>query len=251
MKRWMVLSYGVAAYTVGLASLFYMIGWLGNWVPGSIDAAPRGSLAMAATINLFVFLAFCIQHSVMARPAFKKALIKILPPATERSTYVLCSGVALTAMMWLWQPLGGQIWHFENQPLRCLIHSVYALGWVVLVGSTFALNHFDLFGLRQVWLAFRQRPYTELDFATPGPYRFVRHPIYVGWITLAWATPDMTWTHFVFALATTAYIAKAITWEEQDLVEHHGATYQAYQRSTPKLIPRTPSTEPTATPLEV
>lgn len=237
MKRWMTLSYGIAAYCIGMASLFYMIGWLGNWVPRSIDAAPSGTLASAALINLFVFLAFGIQHSVMARPAFKKVLTKLIPESAERSTYVLCSGVCLTAMMLLWQPMGGQIWKIEYQPLRCVMHGIYVLGWAVLVGSTFALNHFDLFGLRQVWLQFRGKPYEHLEFSTPGPYRFVRHPIYVGWIILAWATPDMTWTHFAFAVATTVYIAKAITWEEKDLVEYHGQAYEEYCNTTPKLIP--------------
>ena len=173
----------------------------------------------------------------MARPAFKKALTKLVPESAERSTYVLFSGIFLTAMMLLWQPMGGDIWRIEYLPVRCLLHGIYALGWVVLVGSTFALNHFDLFGLRQVWLQFQGQPYSDLKFATPGPYRFVRHPIYVGWIILAWATPEMTWTHFAFAVATTLYIAKAITWEEKDLVNYHGDLYRAYQNATPKLIP--------------
>ncbi|HBE67004.1 MAG TPA: hypothetical protein DDW52_02540 [Planctomycetaceae bacterium] len=240
MKRWIILLYGLCAYGFAMASLFYMIGWLGNWLPRSIDAAPSESLAIAALINLFVFVAFGIQHSVMARPAFKKALTKLIPESAERSTYVLCSGVCLFAIMLLWQPMGGQIWKVDNQPLRCVLHSIYAIGWVVLVGSTFALNHFDLFGLRQVWLQFRGKPYTHLEFAAPGPYRFVRHPIYVGWIILAWATPDMTWTHLVFAVATTLYIVKAIGWEEKDLVDYHGKVYESYRDRTPKLIPSLP-----------
>ena len=238
MKSWGILLYGIGAYAVGMASLFYMIGWLGNWIPNSIDSAPTSSFAASVTINLFVFIAFCIQHSVMARPEFKRSWTKIIPESAERSTYVLFSGVALGAMMLLWQPLGGPIWQLENQALRCVLHSIYAVGWVILVGSTFALNHFDLFGLRQVWLQFRKQPYSHLEFETPGPYRLVRHPLYVGWLTLAWATPDMTWTHLAFALATTGYILKAITWEEKDLIEIHGDTYRAYQRSTPKLIPQ-------------
>ncbi len=239
LKRVTILTYGIFAYCIGLASLVYMMGWLGNIVvPRSIDSQPVCSLAVAIGINAAVFLAFCVQHSVMARPRFKAWWTKIIPACTERSTYVLTSGMALFAVMLCWQPLGGNIWSLEYQPLRCTIHTLYLAGWVILVGSTFALNHFDLFGLRQVWLQFRGKPYTPLAFSTPGPYRLVRHPLYVGWLTLAWATPDMSIAHLAFALATTAYILKAIRWEEKDLVDYHGETYRAYQQATPKLIPK-------------
>ncbi|GAB5407232.1 MAG: isoprenylcysteine carboxylmethyltransferase family protein [Aureliella sp.] len=238
MNRISILCYGVLSYVVGLASILYMIGWLGNFaVPLSIDSQPVGAVWTAATINLFVFMVFCIQHSAMARPAFKSWWTKLVPESIERSTYVLFSGVALLAVMLCWQPLGGQIWLVENQPLRCVLHTVYLLGWAILFGSTFALNHFDLFGLRQAWLHFRRIPYTQLQFSTPGPYRWVRHPLYVGWLTLAWATPSMTAAHLTFALATTAYILVAIRWEEKDLVDIHGDLYKDYQVQTPMLIP--------------
>lgn len=242
MKRAAILAYGVLSYTVGSASLLFMIGWLGNFVPRSIDSRPVSYLWEAVAINLFVFAAFSIQHSVMARPAFKAWWTKVIPQAAERSTYVLASGLAMFLMMLSWQPMGGTIWSVEYQPVRCILHTVYLLGWGILVGSTFALNHFDLFGLRQTWLYFRNRPYVELEFKTPGPYRFVRHPLYVGWLTLAWATPNMTFAHFAFAILTTVYILVAIGWEEKDLVDYHGDDYRRYRESTPMLIPSLPGT---------
>ena len=239
MKRAAILLYGIGSYAAGMASLVYMIGWLGNiLIPRSMDSPATSSLGYAVIINLTVFLVFCVQHSLMARPAFKKWWTKIIPESAERSTYVLFSGLALFAVMLCWQPMGSDIWRIESQAVRCVIHTLYVVGWAILVGSTFALNHFDLFGLRQVWLQFRNRPYTHLDFATPGPYRLVRHPLYVGWLTLAWATPDMTVAHLAFALGTTAYILVAIRWEERDLVEFHGDLYEDYRQQTPMLIPK-------------
>ena len=246
-SRLPILVYGIAAYCVGFASLVYMIGWLGNFlVPISIDSQPTQSLAVPLAINTVVFLVFCVQHSVMARPKFKERWTKVIPESAERATYVLFSGVALFVVMLCWQPLGGHLWNIENQPIRCTLHTLYVAGWAILVGSTFALNHFDLFGLRQVWLQFRGKPYTPLKFATPGPYKLVRHPLYVGWLTLAWATPSMSIAHLAFALATTAYILKAIRWEEIDLIEMHGDTYRSYQRQTPMLIPNSLPAKKTA-----
>jgi len=239
MKRAAILLYGIGSYAAGMASLVYMIGWLGNiLIPRSMDSPATNSLGYAVIINLTVFLVFCVQHSLMARPAFKKWWTRIIPESTERRTYVLFSGLALFAVMLCWQPMGGDIWRVENQAIRCAIHPLYVVGWGILVGSTFALNHFDLFGLRQVWLQFRNRPYTHLEFATPGPYRLVRHPLYAGWLTLAWATPDITIAHLPFALGTTAYILVAIRWEERDLVEFHGELYEDYRQQTPMLVPK-------------
>ena len=242
-RRFLILIYGIASYLIGMASLVYMMGWLGYiFVPKSIDSEPQHPLLLALAINALAFLGFSIQHSVMARPAFKRWWTRIIPKEAERSTYVLFSGVAMFALMFAWSPLGGTVWKIESQPIRCLLHTTYLGGWAILVASTFSLNHFDLFGLRQVWLQFRGREYTDLKFATPGPYRIVRHPLYVGWLTLAWATPNMTVAHLLFALGTTVYILTAIRWEEKDLVEVHGAKYQAYQAETPMLIPRIKST---------
>ncbi len=239
MKRLLVLMYGLFAYTVGMGSLVCLMGWLGNFlVPRPVDSEPTMSLGVAALINAALFAVFAIQHSVMARPAFKDWWTRFVPRSIERSTYVLLSGLAMMLIVGFWQPMGIVIWDVRNSAGQFALYGLFAIGWVILVGSTFILNHFDLFGLRQVWLRFRGKPYTHLDFATPGPYRMVRHPLYVGWITLAWATPTMTIAHLGFAVAATAYILFAIQLEERDLVEFHGESYVKYRERTPMLIPR-------------
>jgi len=178
-----------------------------------------------------------VQHSVMARPGFKRAWTRIVLEPIERSTYVLFSNVAMILLFWLWQPLGGEVWTVENPAARALIYGVYALGWLIVLVSTFLIDHFDLFGLRQVWLHLRGREYTHPRFQMHTAYRFVRHPIYVGWITLFWATPTMTGAHLLFALMTTAYILVAIPLEERDLVAAHGELYEEYRRRVPMLVP--------------
>ena len=238
MRKTLILLYGLGCYAVGLGTLVYMIGWLGNFVvPRSIDSVPSGSIGMAMLVNLCAFLGFGLQHSIMARPWFKEWWTKFIPHAAERSTYVLASGIALLTVMLIWQPMGIVIWNVTNPYMRSSLNVLYGIGWVILVGSTFALNHFDLFGLRQVWLQYIGQSYKQLQFAIPGPYRVVRHPIYVGWLTLAWAAPTMTAAHFAFAATTTIYILIAIQFEERDLVGFHGETYTRYREQTPMLIP--------------
>jgi len=238
MHRLLLLGYGIASYAVGMASIVYMMGWLGNFaVPRSIDSAPAGPIGLALVINATVFALFCLQHSVMARPRFKQWWTQIIPKSAARSTYILISGVMLFVAMLCWQPMGMAVWHVESTPGRVILYSLYGFGWIVLVSSTFALNHFDLFGLRQVWMASRNQPCGPLKFATPGPYRMVRHPLYVGWMTLVWATPTMSVAHLAFAVATTVYILLAIQIEERDLLAAHGTDYADYQKSTPMLIP--------------
>ena len=239
MKRVTTMACALGCYAAGMASLFYMIAWLVNaGVPITIDSAAAKPIAQALLINAGLFALFGIQHSVMARPAFKRWWTQFVPQELERGIYCLASGLALVAIMLLWQPTGVMVWNVENTIGKGLLYGVYALGWVVLVGSTFALNHFDLFGLRQAWLKSRNAEYSDLEFSTPGPYRMVRHPIYVGWITLVWATPNMSLSHLMFAVATTAYILFAIRLEERDLVAHHGDKYTNYCKTTPMLIPR-------------
>ncbi|MCA9149854.1 MAG: isoprenylcysteine carboxylmethyltransferase family protein [Planctomycetales bacterium] len=239
MGRFAIFVYAVASYAIGMASLVYMVAWLGNfWVPNAIDAPAVVNVQRAAIVNSLLFGAFAIQHSVMARPWFKSWWTRIVPKPAERATYVLTSGLALFALMLLWQPLGGIVWNVETPLLRTLLYAGYGIGWAILVSSTFCLCHFDLFGLRQAWLHFTERPHTPLSFATPGFYRFVRHPIYVGWITLAWLTPTMTISHLAFAVATSVYILLAIRWEERDLVAIHGDDYERFRLTTPMLIPR-------------
>lgn len=238
MKRSLILMYGLLSYAIFFATFLYAIGFIGNFlVPVSIDGAPRVPFTEALLINLGLLGVFAIQHSLMARPFFKRWLTGWIPVAAERSTYVLASSVALIALFVLWQPMGGIIWQIDNQVARCVTHSLFALGWIVVFVSTFLINHFDLFGLRQIWLNWKGRDYTPLAFGTPWLYRLVRHPLYVGWLLVFWSAPTMTVAHLVFAVATTAYILIGIQLEERDLLNVH-PEYAAYRRRVPMLIPR-------------
>jgi len=242
LKRSLVLAYGIVSYAVFFGVYLYAIGFVGNFlVPRSMDSAATGTFAAALAVDLALLLAFALQHSVMARPAFKRWWTQFIPEAAERSTYVLASSIAMIALFVFWRPLGGVVWSVESPVPAFLLYVAFGFGWLLLLVSTFCINHFDLFGLRQVWLYFTGKPYTALAFTTPGPYRFVRHPIYVGWLFAFWATPTMTLTHLVFALATTAYILIAIRFEEHDLVDEFGDTYRNYRRDVPGLVPFTRS----------
>jgi protein-S-isoprenylcysteine O-methyltransferase Ste14 len=238
LHRSAVFAYGVASYLVTLVTFGYIAGFMGNFlVPKPLDAPATGPFWPALLINLGLITLFSLQHSVMARPAFKKWWTRYVPEAAERSTYVLFSCLALVVLFAFWQPMGGTIWEVKNQTGRTVLYALYALGWALLFASTYFINHFDLFGLRQVWLHLRGREYTSLNFGTPILYKYVRHPLYIGWFTTFWATPTMTVAHLVFALGTTAYILLAIRWEERDLVTFH-PEYEEYRQRVPKFIPR-------------
>lgn len=238
-KRLTVFLYGVSCYVVFFATFLYAIGFIGNlWVPRSIDSPSDGGIVANVVIDLLLLLIFSIQHSVMARPAFKRWWTRFIPEPAERSTYVLASSLALILLFVFWRPLGGAIWSVDGMAANVL-YGIYAFGWLLLVASTFAVDHFDLFGLRQIWLYLRGKPYTDIKFKTLGPYRLVRHPIYVGWLLIFWATPTMTATHLLFAVATTAYILIAIRFEEKDLIDHLGDDYRHYRERVPALIPFT------------
>jgi protein-S-isoprenylcysteine O-methyltransferase Ste14 len=222
-----------------LGVFLYAVGFIGGFlVPTQLDGPLQGSLSVAIAINLLLLSVFAVQHSLMARPGFKQWWMRFVPAPIERSTYVLFTNLALILLFWQWRPMGGLIWEIEQPVVRIMMWAVYGFGWLTVLATTCLINHFDLFGLRQVWLYFRGRPYTHLSFVTPGPYRLVRHPLYVGWLTVFWATPTMTWAHLLFALGTTAYILLAIQFEERDLVRYHGPRYESYRRSVPMLIPR-------------
>lgn len=237
LKRITVFVYGVVCYLVFFATFLYAIGFIGNvWVPKSIDSGPQLPLYVGLPINLALLAAFALQHSIMARQWFKDAWTRVIPKEAERSTYVLFSSLALIALFWFWQPMGGVVWSVENPYGRAAITALYALGWVVVLAATFLINHFDLFGLRQVWLYLRGEPYTALKFHTPGLYKVVRHPLYVGWLMVFWSAPVMTVAHLVFAVMTTAYILVAIQFEERDLVRMH-KEYAEYRRRVPMLVP--------------
>jgi protein-S-isoprenylcysteine O-methyltransferase Ste14 len=237
MSRIVVFLYGVVSYGVFFGTFLYAAGFVGNLlVPKGLDSPPVGSFGASLLNDLALLGLFAVQHSVMARPAFKRAWTRIVPPAAERSTYVLASSLALILLFWQWQPLGGVVWDIQAPVGRALMHAGFAFGWLLVLVTTFLINHFDLFGLRQVWLHLRGRPYEPLPFKTPGPYRLVRHPLYVGWFFAFWATSTMTVTHLLFAVMTTAYILVAIQLEERDLVAAH-PEYEGYRRRVPMLVP--------------
>lgn len=237
-KRILYFSYGVVAYALFFVTYLYAIGFIGNiLVPVSIDGEPTAPLWQALIVNGLLLGVFAIQHSVMARAGFKRWWTQVVPKPIERSTYVLASSIALIALFAHWQPIGGVVWNVTDPTGQGVLWGVFALGWLVVLVSTFLINHFDLFGLRQVWLYLIGKPYTALPFKTPLFYKYVRHPLYVGWLFAFWATPTMTVTHLVFAIATTAYILIAIRFEERDLVDVH-PEYSGYRERVPMLIPR-------------
>ena len=244
MNRIIAFVYGVVAYAIFFVTFLYAAGFVGNVVvPKSLDGTPVGPLGTSLLVDLGLLALFAVQHSVMARPAFKRMWTRIVPQPVERSTYVLASSLALILLFCLWRPLGGVVWDVEHPVGRALLHGGFVFGWLLVLVSTFLINHFDLFGLRQVWLHLRGRPYEPLPFRTPGPYRIVRHPLYVGWLFAFWSTPTMTVTHLVFAVMTTAYILVAIRFEERDLVAAH-PEYASYRARVPMLIPAAPRREP-------
>jgi protein-S-isoprenylcysteine O-methyltransferase Ste14 len=238
MKKIPSLLYGVICYLAFFGTILYAIGFVGNLiVPKTIDSDPRTSLVKAILVNASLLLLFALQHSIMARPVFKKWWTKIVPEYLERSTYVLLASLCLMLMMWQWQPIGGVIWSVQNETVKSLLLITYIIGWAIVFVSTFLINHFDLFGLRQVWLYFRGKPYTQLPFRIPIFYQFVRHPLYLGFLIAFWSTPVMTIAHLLFAILTTGYILTAIQFEEKDLLDHYGAKYQDYKKQAPMIIP--------------
>jgi methanethiol S-methyltransferase len=239
MRRLIAFIYGVICYLMFLGTFLYAIGFVGNMlVPKSLDSAPTLPFAQALLVNVGLLGLFALQHSIMARPAFKRWWTTLVPPPVERSTYVLFSNLALLLLFWQWQPLGGAIWQVEHPTGRLLLYGLFAGGWLLVLVSTFLINHFDLFGLRQVTLYLRGQEYTPPHFATPWLYKQVRHPLYVGWFFAFWATPTMTAAHLVFAVMTAAYILIAIQLEERDLLTAHGQAYAEYRRHVPMLVPR-------------
>jgi protein-S-isoprenylcysteine O-methyltransferase Ste14 len=235
--RVLTFLYGALSYAIFFATFLYAAGFVGNFaVPKSMDSATLGSRQFAFLVDLGLLALFAVQHSVMARPAFKRVITRILPATIERSTYVLASSAALLFLFWEWKPLGGIIWHVESMAGRVVLYAGFGAGWLLVLVATFAISHFDLFGLRQVWRHLLGQPETALRFSTPFLYRIVRHPLYVGWFLAFWCTPTMTLTHLFFAVMTTAYILIAIQWEERDLMKMH-PEYAQYREQVPMLVP--------------
>ena len=238
MRRFAILGYGTVCYAVFFATFLYLVGFLGNLgVPRSIDGPGEGPWLAALVGNAALLLLFGLQHSAMARPAFKARLTRVLPRAAERSTYVLATSAVLVLTFWLWQPMPALVWE-TGGAVRIALTGLFFAGVGLVLYSTCLIDHFDLFGLRQVVLQFRGRPYTEKNFVTPSLYKLVRHPLYVGWLTVFWAAPEMSVGHLLFSLFNTGYILVAIGYEERDLADALGEDYRRYRASTPMFVPR-------------
>jgi protein-S-isoprenylcysteine O-methyltransferase Ste14 len=230
--------YGSICYVVFLGSFLYAIGFVGDLnVPKTIDSGPSAALPEALTVNLVLLGLFAVQHSVMARPGFKAVWTRFVPRSVERSTYVLISSALLALIFWKWQAIPAVVWDVTAPTSSASLLALFTLGWLILLLSTFMINHFDLFGLRQVYLRMRGSDYSPLPFTQRAFYKFVRHPIMLGFVIAFWATPHMSVGHLVFAIATTGYILVGIFLEERDLMKGHGAEYRAYRKRVPMLFP--------------
>lgn len=238
MKKTLVFAYGAVAYLAFFAAFLYMIGFIGNiLVPKGIDDGPVGPLATAILVNVGLVFAFAVQHTIMARPAFKRWWTQIVPQAIERSTFVLVTSVLLGVMFWQWRAIEGTAWTVENSVGRGLLYGGFALGWLIVLYASFLINHFDLFGLRQVFLYFKGVNYTHVPVKVVGLYRFVRNPLMTGFLIAFWSAPDMSYTRLSFALAMTAYIFVGVQFEERTLASELGEVYRAYRKRTPMLFP--------------
>jgi methanethiol S-methyltransferase len=239
VKKFLSLIYGILAYLLFLGTFVYAIGFVGNiGVSKSLDGTATGPWFRSCLIDLGLLSLFALQHSGMARVGFKRQITRVISPAIERTTFVAASSIALLAVTMLWQPLGGVIWSVENAAGRAILYAGFACGWAIVLLSTFLINHFELFGLQQVWQNLRGRPKVRPAFVTPLFYRVVRHPLYAGFLLAFWCTPTMTVAHLLFAAMTTAYILVAIQLEERDLVRAH-PEYARYRERVPMLIPGT------------
>jgi protein-S-isoprenylcysteine O-methyltransferase Ste14 len=249
MQRKLFFAYGVGCYVLFFATYVYLACFVGNlFVPRTIDGESSTSALWAVIIDAALLLAFALQHSVMARPAFKQWWTRIVPEPIERSTYVLASCVVLIALMALWQPLNLVIWNVNNPVGWWLLMALFGAGWLLVPLISLAISHWDLFGVRQVWLHLRSQPYTSLAFRTPLPYNLVRHPLYIGWALAFWATPTMTLGHLLFAVLLSIYMVAASRVEERDLIAYFGEAYEDYRRRVPAFLPLprwgTPNPEP-------
>ena len=236
--RIIVFIYGIVSYALGVASLLYLICFVSNTVvPKTIDSAPVGGVAPAVLVDLILVGLFALQHSLMARPGFKERWTRIVTKPAERSTYVLVTALVLALLFWQWQPIPGVVWNVESAVGKGLIQGLFWLGWAVLFASTFMINHFDLFGLRQVYLRLKGEPYRPVPFVQVALYRFIRHPIMLGILIGLWATPSMSLGHLLFAAATTAYVFIGILLEEHDTRQALGESYERYRRETSMIVP--------------
>lgn len=238
MNKAVSFLYAIACYLVFFCSFLYLIGFVGNLiVPKSLDSGVESGPAQSLIINAVLLSIFAVQHTIMARPTFKRWWTKVVPVQVERSTYVLAASLLLLMLCWLWRPMPGVIWNIESPVGKVVLFGLFWLGWGILLFSSFIINHFDLFGLRQVWLHIGNKEYHYVEFQTKSFYRYIRHPIMLGFIIAFWATPSMTAGHLLFASAMTAYILIGVQFEEHDLIQHLGKDYEDYQHQVPMFIP--------------
>jgi protein-S-isoprenylcysteine O-methyltransferase Ste14 len=239
MQRPIFFAYGVGCHLLFLGTFAYMAGFVGN-LRGfkTIDTTVDGPVGAALAINMALLGLFAVQHSVMARPSFKRVWTRVVPNPIERSTYVLASNAVVILLMWQWRGIDTVVWDVQHPALRAAVWGLFAVGWLLVPGVTLLIDHFDLFGTRQVWLHLRGREYKPLPFRVPLFYKHVRHPLYVGWTIAFWATPTMTVGHLLFASVLTGYMGLAVLFEERNLVDHFGRQYQDYQRQVPMFVPR-------------
>lgn len=236
--RLLPLGYGAVSYLAFLAAFLYAIGFVGGiGVPRSVDRGIAAPTGQAITVNLVLLGLFAAQHSVMARPGFKRWWTRIVPPPVERATFVLLTSSVLFLLYWQWRTMPALVWQVTSPAAQYALWALFWLGWATVLAATFMINHFELFGLRQVYLAWRQRPHTDSGFRTPLLYRLVRHPLMLGFIVAFWATPTMTAGHLLFAIGTTGYILIALQLEERDLIAALGSQYREYRRRVPMLLP--------------